>query len=149
MENLTVLGLLLLLIGVDMPAEVHIPFYGTARDNQIGVPLCVDSRDVVLTVVSSHVTLAQTFKAISQRCALGGLSLGDPLAILGEEVGVVCLPHHPRRLLTQATPKTYLSLLGDKAERVSHPNLARAFCLLGQRRVRPLGLAFNDLFDPV
>lgn len=53
-DNLAILGLLLFFVRVNVPSKVHVTLDGPARDEQIRVPLCVDSGDVVGAVVSAH-----------------------------------------------------------------------------------------------
>ena len=117
--------LLVLLVGVDVPAEVHVAFYSPTWDNQVRVSLRIDRRDVVVAIVSSRVPLAKSilacFSLVEPHQDLAVLLVGGiSRAVFSKELCIVSLPDHARGLLSNNTSETNLFLLCDQAVLSSH-----------------------------
>ena len=112
--------LLVLFVGVDVPAEVHVSFNSPAWDNQVRVSLRIDRCDIIVAIVSSRIPLAKPllayFSLVEPDQDLAVLLVGgNSRAVFSKELCIVSLPDHARGLLRHNTSETYLFLLSDQA----------------------------------
>jgi hypothetical protein len=103
--------LLVLLVGVDVPAEVHVAFDSTAWDNQIRISLSIDRCDVIVALVSSRVPLAKpvlaSFRLVEPHQDLDVLLIGGvSCAVFSKELCIVSLPDHAWGRLSCNTSET-------------------------------------------